>query len=86
MLALTWLECYKMLASKYYIWSLLISLGLCLGTIQISRAEEKGTKPIDESFYIEQPLGRKVAVTLGGLALIGAEIWWFLGKHSRKSG
>jgi plastocyanin domain-containing protein len=28
--------------------------------------------------YIEQPLGSKVAVTLGGLGLIGLELWWFL--------
>ncbi|HEY9693983.1 MAG TPA: cupredoxin domain-containing protein [Oculatellaceae cyanobacterium] len=27
---------------------------------------------------IEQPLRNKVAVTLGGLGLIGLELWWFL--------
>jgi plastocyanin domain-containing protein len=27
---------------------------------------------------IEQPLGSKVAVTVGGLGLIGLELWWFL--------
>lgn len=27
---------------------------------------------------IEQPLPLKIAVTLGGLALIGTELWWFL--------
>lgn len=27
---------------------------------------------------IEQPWGVKVAVTAGGLVLIGAELWWFL--------
>lgn len=27
---------------------------------------------------IEQPLGLKVGVTLGGIALIGLELWWFL--------
>lgn len=30
---------------------------------------------------IEQPLGVKVAVTLGGLGLIGLELWWFLGQR-----
>ncbi|MCC5898332.1 MAG: hypothetical protein JJU32_10510 [Phormidium sp. BM_Day4_Bin.17] len=30
---------------------------------------------------IEQPLGVKVAVTLGGLALMGWELWWFLGQR-----
>jgi plastocyanin domain-containing protein len=27
---------------------------------------------------IEQPLSLKVSVTLGGIALIGLELWWFL--------
>ncbi len=27
---------------------------------------------------IEQPLGSKIAVTLGGAGLIGLELWWFL--------
>ena len=27
---------------------------------------------------IEQPLGLKLAVALGGLGLIGAELWWFM--------
>ena len=27
---------------------------------------------------IEQPLGLKLTVTLGGLGLIGAELWWFV--------
>jgi plastocyanin domain-containing protein len=30
---------------------------------------------------IEQPLGVKIAVTLGGLGLIGLELWWFLGQR-----
>ncbi|WP_230966529.1 hypothetical protein [Nostoc sp. NZL] len=28
--------------------------------------------------HIEQPLGLKVGVAIGGLALIGIELWWFL--------
>ncbi|ABA23835.1 conserved hypothetical protein [Trichormus variabilis ATCC 29413] len=27
---------------------------------------------------INQPLGKKLAITLGGLGLIGLELWWFL--------
>ncbi|MBM0742353.1 hypothetical protein JOY44_12110 [Phormidium sp. CLA17] len=27
---------------------------------------------------IDQPLSNKIAVTLGGLSLIGLELWWFL--------
>jgi plastocyanin domain-containing protein len=27
---------------------------------------------------IEQPLSHKIGVTLGGMGLIGLELWWFL--------
>lgn len=32
---------------------------------------------------IEQPLVNKVAVTFGGLGLIGLELWWFLFSKSK---
>ena len=32
---------------------------------------------------IEQPLGTKIAVTLGGLGLVGVELWWFLMSKNR---
>lgn len=37
---------------------------------------------------IEQPLGLKVGVTLGGIALIGLELWWFMFREppSKKPG
>ncbi|MBV6627821.1 MAG: hypothetical protein KI793_33680 [Rivularia sp. (in: Bacteria)] len=34
---------------------------------------------------IEQPLGLKAAVTLGGIGLIGLELWWFLFSFNRRS-
>ncbi|HIK06908.1 MAG TPA: cupredoxin domain-containing protein [Trichormus sp. M33_DOE_039] len=34
--------------------------------------------PANQFQRIEQPLGNKVAVTLGGLGVIGLELWWFL--------
>lgn len=36
------------------------------------------TEQTGQFHRIEQPLGNKVAVTLGGLSLIGLELWWFL--------
>ena len=33
---------------------------------------------------IEQPLPVKVGVLLGGLALVGAELWWFLGRKQQQ--
>ena len=32
---------------------------------------------------IEQPIELKIAVTLGGLILIGLEVWWFLLSQTR---
>lgn len=32
---------------------------------------------------IEQPLGLKLAVALGGLGLIGVELWWFMFSKSK---
>ncbi|WP_083305525.1 cupredoxin domain-containing protein [Moorena producens] len=65
---------------KKYIWSSLVSLGLLLGLAQIATAESPGTEsePTSQFSRIEQPLSRKIGVTLGGLALIGVEIWWFI--------
>jgi plastocyanin domain-containing protein len=41
--------------------------------------------PINKSFrQIEQPLPLKVGVVLGGLTLVGAELWWFLGRKQQQ--
>jgi plastocyanin domain-containing protein len=63
----------------------LASLGFWLG---LSSAEVLAQMPHEtiphtverpEQFqHIEQPLWVKGAVTLGGLGLIGVELWWFL--------
>lgn len=38
----------------------------------------------DTSFQrIDQPLGVKALVTIGGLALIAGELWWFLGHRAK---
>ena len=58
-----------------------IATGLVLGAAsapQLARAAE-GTAPFRA---IEQPLLLKVGVTLGGIAAIGGEFWWFrLGRR-----
>jgi plastocyanin domain-containing protein len=36
------------------------------------------TEPTGQFQRIEQPLGNKIVLTLGGLGLIGLELWWFL--------
>nr|WP_275994412.1 cupredoxin domain-containing protein [Argonema antarcticum] len=46
---------------------------------QTSRETHPSTTEQTGQFrHIEQPLSNKVLVTLGGLGLIGLELWWFL--------
>jgi plastocyanin domain-containing protein len=58
--------------------TLLLSLGLMVGTVQVSQAKMEMTESEHQFSRIEQPLTLKILVTLGGLGLIGAEVWWFL--------
>jgi plastocyanin domain-containing protein len=71
-----------MMKTKRKLLSHIISLGLFMGIASAATATEieMPTTPTQQFRRIEQPLGRKVGVTLGGIALIGAELWWFLGK------
>ncbi|MDJ0715269.1 MAG: hypothetical protein QNJ54_13770 [Prochloraceae cyanobacterium] len=65
---------------KKHIWSGIITLGLLLGVtnIAIAQQSEKSSESTDRFRHIEQPIEVKFGVTLGGLALISAELWWFL--------
>lgn len=64
----------------------LAGLGFLLGAISGALAAETNMStmtqhnaPQSHQFQrIEQPLGNKIAVTIGGLGLIGLELWWFL--------
>lgn len=59
----------------------LAGLGFLLGAISGALAAEMPTEQNtqDRQFRrIEQPLENKLGVTLGGLGLIGLELWWFL--------
>lgn len=65
---------------KKQIWSGIITLGLLLGVTNIALAQklEKSSESTNQFRHIEQTKAVKIGVTLGGLALIGAELWWFL--------
>jgi plastocyanin domain-containing protein len=57
------------------------SLGLVLGIASGEAAQtshQSHSVQSNQFQRINQPLGNKVAVTLGGLGLIGLEFWWFL--------
>ncbi len=67
--------------SKSKIWGSLTGLGLLLGMASGVTATEMpapASTQTNQFQRIEQPLALKVGVTLGGLALIGLELWWFL--------
>jgi plastocyanin domain-containing protein len=62
---------------------------ILVGTIVSIFPMEEGSQmqhsPTNRSFQpIEQPLPIKVGVILGGLTLVGAELWWFLGRKQQK--
>lgn len=73
-----------MLIKKAMIGSI-ASLGLALGVASGGAAAQMNhqmpaseTSPTSQFRRIEQPLGLKISVTAGGIALIGLELWWFL--------
>ncbi|PMB09847.1 hypothetical protein CEN49_05620 [Fischerella thermalis CCMEE 5273] len=77
--------------SKKTIFGHLIALGFLLGvTSGVTRAQmPPGEMPLSETEQttqfrrIEQPLGVKVGVTVGGIALIGLELWWFIWSKTK---
>ncbi len=57
-----------------------ILLSVVSGAIAADMTQDKMQHSSPNIQKIEQPLSHKIAVTLGGLGLIGAELWWFLGR------
>jgi plastocyanin domain-containing protein len=61
-----------------------LAIGLASGRVMAQMPHDGNDMPSSQTEQtgqfrqIEQPLGNKVAVTLGGLGLIGLELWWFL--------
>ena len=63
------------------IWGTLASVGIAIGMasgVQASEMSVEHSTSKTQFRSIEQPLGLKVGVTIGGLTLIGLELWWFL--------
>ncbi|MBD1933594.1 MULTISPECIES: cupredoxin domain-containing protein [Cyanophyceae] len=57
------------------------SLGLLLSIASVAPVKAvppEAAMPTSQFRQIEQPFEVKLGVTLGGLALIGLELWWFL--------
>ncbi len=66
--------------NKKILWGSLAGLGLLLGTTSSTTLAAIPTSSAPNSQFrsVEQPLALKVGVAIGGLALIGVELWWFL--------
>jgi plastocyanin domain-containing protein len=72
-------------SSKKTIFGSLVSLGLLLSVasnaVLAKMPAGMSANPSDgigQFHRIEQPLALKVGIALGGVALIGLELWWFL--------
>jgi plastocyanin domain-containing protein len=67
-------------------WRTLAQLGILLslmsGAIAADINQDKMQHASHSMQRIDQPIGHKIAVTLSGLGLIGAELWWFLRRKS----
>lgn len=77
--------------SKKTVFSSLAGLGFLLGvTSNVALAQmphqmspNSSEEQTAQFRRIEQPLGLKVGVTVGGIALIGLELWWFLWSKTK---
>lgn len=73
--------------SKKTLWGSLASLVLLTSTSAVVLAEMPASPSKQTIQPLEQPLALKLGVTIGGLALIGLELWWFiLSKSSTHQG
>lgn len=65
---------------RHPFWSSLISLSLLLGIAPAAIAQTHAPAEASTGQFrrIEQPFPVRIGVVLGGLGLIGLELWWFL--------
>ncbi|MGL5943632.1 MAG: hypothetical protein ACRC2S_25350 [Waterburya sp.] len=78
--------------SKTKIFSNLVGLGFFLALIintALAQKDLEMTMPISGGEHtsqfqkLQQPLALKLAVIVGGVSLIGVELWWFMGNKTK---
>ncbi|MEA5516151.1 hypothetical protein [Nodularia sp. UHCC 0506] len=67
--------------SKNLLWASLTALSLSVGTASAAMPIHSSGET-NKFQAIDQPLGLKFGVTMGGLGLIAVELWWFLFSKS----
>ena len=70
---------------KYQVVNILVSIGLSVGIASSMSAEEMNTRNSSSERFqpIEQPITLKIAIAVGGLSLVVAQLWWFLGSKPK---
>jgi plastocyanin domain-containing protein len=58
--------------------------GLAISTSAMASSAMPHSPPNLSFRPIEQPWPVKVGVVMGGLTIVGAELWWFLGRKQQK--
>ena len=70
---------------KHQAIAILVSIGLSFGIVSSMSAEEmsKHNSSAERFQPIEQPIALKIAIAVGGLSLMVAQLWWFLGSKPK---
>lgn len=70
---------------KYQVISILVSIGLSFVIVSSMSAEEMTNHNSSSKGFqsIEQPIALKIAIAVGGLSLMVAQLWWFLGSKPK---
>lgn len=68
--------------TKEYLIGTLLSLSFLIGATS-SSASAQMSEQTTQFRRIEQPMSLKIGVTLGGIALISTELWWFVFKKTK---
>ncbi len=63
---------------NYQMIGILASLGISFSMASVAAEMPHHNSQSKQIQRIEQPMPLKIAVTVGGVALIGAQLWWFL--------